>query len=335
MNLAEPWVLLRLFVSAIGVVLLLRASITAVRVLRSFDLMRASEGQLALERQLLLAGTMLRFAIATTLAGALLSFLLADRLYVQIQGAMCGYGVISATEYGRVSVVATCVAALGALTVNQVLAYDSQQPTLRLGRVVSFSILALLPLVVLEAALTAMHLAELDLSVITTCCSVESEQVVRGINGAERSVTKAWLLPTIALVFGSVLPFVASWRLRDLWVKAQGPLALVSGAAAVAAFVLLTAPHVFEVPDHRCPFCLFRADAYFLGYPLLTITLFGVARLLGLSLVAWFDAERSQEVWRSFARSRLRSGAIAITLAIALSLVPVLRYAVLTGGHTL
>ena len=48
----------------------------------------------------------------------------------------------------------------------------------------------------------------------------------------------------------------------------SGALALVVAPLALAAVTLEVAPHVYEVPQHLCPFCLFKADAYFIGYPL-------------------------------------------------------------------
>ena len=50
MSHLEPWILLRLLAGLVATALFVRAGYTSLRVLRRFDAMRATEGQLALER---------------------------------------------------------------------------------------------------------------------------------------------------------------------------------------------------------------------------------------------------------------------------------------------
>jgi len=47
MNLLEPWVLLRLVAGLVACLLFARGALTAQKVLRHFDVKRATEGQLA------------------------------------------------------------------------------------------------------------------------------------------------------------------------------------------------------------------------------------------------------------------------------------------------
>ena len=51
-NFLEPWVLLRLAAGVVAFALFTRGAMTAQKVLRHFDVRRATEGQLALEKQL-------------------------------------------------------------------------------------------------------------------------------------------------------------------------------------------------------------------------------------------------------------------------------------------
>ena len=96
MNLLEPWVLLRLVAGLVAVLLFARGAMTAQKVLRHFDLHRASEGQLALEKQIELGATFVRIAAVIQVLALLLSALGADRMSRGVRGAMCAYGVFSA-----------------------------------------------------------------------------------------------------------------------------------------------------------------------------------------------------------------------------------------------
>ena len=52
MNLLEPWVLLRIVAGLVACLLFARGALTAQKVLRHFNLQRATEGQLALEKKM-------------------------------------------------------------------------------------------------------------------------------------------------------------------------------------------------------------------------------------------------------------------------------------------
>ena len=60
MNLLEPWVLLRLVAGLCACLLFARGALVAQKVLRHFDVQRATEGQLALEKQIELGATFVR-----------------------------------------------------------------------------------------------------------------------------------------------------------------------------------------------------------------------------------------------------------------------------------
>ena len=67
-NLLQPWILLRLVAGLVAVVLFTRAAQTSWRVLRAFNVSRATEGQLALERRAELASTFVRVATVVQVA---------------------------------------------------------------------------------------------------------------------------------------------------------------------------------------------------------------------------------------------------------------------------
>src|SRR3982751_5751833 len=98
MNFLEPWILLRLVGGLVACLLFARGAMTAQKVLRHFDVKRATEGQLALEKQIELGATFVRIAAVVQVLALALTVLGADRMSRGVRGAMCAYGVFGANE---------------------------------------------------------------------------------------------------------------------------------------------------------------------------------------------------------------------------------------------
>jgi hypothetical protein len=333
MNVLEPWVLLRLLLAAIVPALFLRASVTCIKVIQRFDVVRASEGQLLLEKNMQLATVLVRAALFVQTLSIVFSFLVADRLYPQIQGAMCGYGVLAATEYGFLSLSVTLGLAVVSGTLAQLFDFDARLPDLRLSKRLALTTLLMAPLALLDAGLTGLHLSALDLSVVTTCCSVEIGETVKQISGAESTLrSMVWVAPLL-LGVTAVSTFATSRSPSPSKARFVSLMALLAFPVASMFFVTVTAPHVFEVPQHRCPFCLFRADAFWIGYPLLLASIAGCSLSLGASLTSLVGD--GEHLWQTIARTNLRRAALCWALALVLGLLPVVRYAIVSGGTLL
>jgi hypothetical protein len=339
-NLIEPWILLRLAGGLVAVVLFARAAGTSLRVLRHFDVARATEGQLALERQAELASTFVRVATVIQVALLALSMLAGDRLSGAIRGAMCGYGVFHATPWGFRSLAATATTAVAAGVVSQLYALDARVRSFDLVRPLAIATLVLAPLAAIDFGLASAFALNLDLSVVASCCSVQLDAVGAGLLGPEglgasaRAIATAGAFFTIAIAVA--FAFVAARRPRTLLVVAAGGATLVAFPFALAAAVLEVAPHAFELPQHVCPFCLLRPSVLGLGYPLFGAILLAVTWGLGAGIGAMLArTEPSRAAFDAFARDRLRREAIAWLAACGIAVLPVARYALLSGGASL
>ena len=337
MNLLEPWVLLRIIAGIVTTVFFARAAATSVRVLRHFDLESYAEGQLALERRVELASTFVRIATVVQIASLALSSLAADRLSRGIRGAMCAYGVFNANEWGfRALACTVMVAVLGGI-LAQIYAFDARTTSLALVRKLSVSTLILAPLAALDLALTSMFLLKLDLSITASCCSVQLDAAAAGNGGfAHGPRIIAATLASVAIVAAMAVAFAALRRPKAPLVVAAGVFALVAFPLAVGAAVLEVAPYVFELPQHVCPFCLLKADVLGIGYPLFGSILLAVIWAGGAAVVALVARESaSRDAFESFVRSRLRREIVAWSICVILCILPVVRYAWVTGAVSL
>jgi hypothetical protein len=336
-TLIEPWVMMRLFVGAVATLLFGYGAVVGARVLRYAHLETASEGRLLIERHFELAATLVRIGAALQVFSTLLSVVAADRLSGSLRGAMCGYGVVGQNPWGWLSIAVGAVASLGAAVVLQLFSLDRRVRGLDLLRSLSVGCVILAPLVGLDWGLCLAWLTRLDLSVVASCCSTT-------LDGARRDGALFWQGPRVISAWAAAagIPFAVGAALFARRRPARSTVAL-SGLATLAilpvamgAAVLEVAPHVYQVPEHLCPFCLFKADAYFIGYPLFGAMFMAATWGLGGAAAAWLSTgAHAREAFPSFARSRMTWQAAAWTLALVLGAAPVALYAVNSPGASL
>jgi hypothetical protein len=337
MNLLEPWVLLRLVAGLVACLLFARGAMTAQKVLRHFELGKATEGQLALEKQIELSATFVRIGAVVQVLALVLSVLGADRMSRGVRGAMCAYGVFGANEWGFRSLAVTGGVALFAGVLAQVYAFDARVRALDLARPLSVMTLAMLPLSVMDLSCAFEFLSKLDLSVVASCCSVQLDPVAAGgetfATGPRVLVTALAAIGTVASIGIALLAARSPTKTR---ITLAGAMTLVTLPVAIAASVLEVAPHVFEVPQHVCPFCLLRSDVLAIGYPLYGALFLATTWAVGAGLSAVLArGAAARDALAPFARGLLRRGAVAWALALVIAIAPIARFAILSGGTSL
>ena len=138
----------------------------------------------------------------------------------------------------------------------------------------------------------------------------------------------------VALSVGAGL--LAARRPSRVAVVFAGVASLLTLPLALGASVLEVAPHAFEVPTHVCPFCLLKIDVLGIGYPLFGAIFVGASWAGGAAVSALLARTRSTtEALARFAPSQLRISASAWGVALAVALVPIVRYALVGGGASL
>jgi hypothetical protein len=339
-NLLEPWILLRLAAGAVATALFVYAARTSLRVVRSFDLARSTEGQLALERQAELSSTCIRVATVVQIALLALTMLTGDRLASSLRGAMCGYGVFHATPWGFRALCVTATTALAAGVLSELHALDARVRTFDLARPLAYATLAIAPLAVLDLAFSATFVLKLDLSVVASCCSVQLDAVPQsagnpiGLGATARSLATFGSL--LAVPASALLALRASRRPDSRRLLTATLASLVALPFALAACVLEVAPYAFELPQHVCPFCLLRPSVLGLGYPLFGAVLLATISSLGTAIGALLArTQPARDALSGFARERLHREALAWLIVLVLGIAPVARYALVTGGLSL
>lgn len=301
--------------------LLLFAAWHAAAVLRGWDLASGSALQLSLERRTYLVSTVVGYVLAFQLASLFLFVFTADALAPLFTGAMCAAGTLAANAYGYPALLLGLVDFVLAglwLVVNHADNLGRDYPLLRPKYAL---LLALTPLVLVEGWLRARYFLALEPEVITSCCgslfSAGGGSLAAGLASLPGGPTAVALYGT-ALAAGGAGACSASGRFAGgalpVALAVLAGLALVVGLAALVAYV---SPYVYELPTHRCPFCLLHAEYGFVGYPLYATLLGGAVCGLGAGALAPFRGVPSLAAALPGVQRRLALAAAALLVLFA------------------
>jgi hypothetical protein len=281
----RPAVLALLVASALTALLVLGAAWFALAVLRRWDLGSGGEGQLALERRTYLVSTLLGYAFGFQLVCLFLLVHTADALAGELVGAMCAAGTFNANRWGYpafgLSVLTFILAGLW-LVLNAV---DNRAEDYPLVRVKYGFLLLLAPLVAGAAATQGAFLLSLRPDVITSCCGTLFSE---GKGTLASGLAALQVAPMRVAFFGSLGATLAAgaWFLkRRRGAVAFAALSGVSFAVGAASLVSFIGVYVYELPTHRCPFCLLQAEYGWVGYPLYATLLGGAVCGMGAGVL--------------------------------------------------
>lgn len=333
-NLLEPWIALRLLLAVSTVAVLSLACWPAWTALRRFDVVRASEGQLLLERRFELAVTAGKLGAGLLVAGVFLTCLAAAETHTQLRGAMCAYGVFQISPLGFTALGIDLACALLGGVLWQVHAIEERLPRLDLVKPLALATFVLAAFALVSLVYNAQFWLGLDRSVVASCCSLELDAAVVQAGQASASAPLGSALGgACAVLIALAFAGFAARRPSRRSLTGAGLASVLAAPLAALAIAEWVAPHVFETPTHRCPFCLLEPSAGYLGYLLFAALLVACSRAVGMGLLARLLP--TGDPLRQFGPRALRASALAWGVLLLASAAPVLRFWVLYDARSL
>jgi hypothetical protein len=310
----HPAVVALLAGSGLGAALLLFATGHGVAILRRWDLASGSSLQLSLERRTYLVSTLVGLVLAFELVSLLLFVRTADALAPLFTGAMCAAGTLAVNAWGYPALLLRLLVAVLAglwLVVNHADNLGHDYPLIRTKYAL---LLGLAPLFLLEAWLQARFFAGLSPEVITSCCGS-----LFSSGGAGAGALLAALPPRVAgsaLYVSSGVAVAAGAAFlvtgRSGAAVALAVTAALAASAGVVGLVSFVSPYVYELPAHRCPFCLLQAEYRWIGYPLYAALLAGAIAGVGAGALAPFRRHASLAATLPSLQRRLAQAAVIL-----------------------
>jgi len=317
------------------------AATTAFQIVIKWVPQSAKREQIQLERRAETARLSAKFSLAVFfLSTALLIIGITNVLPEIVPGAMCGTGVLQATDglVGRALMVRFFVFFIMTLW----LTYEKlnlSRPDAPLTRYNARVLLLALPFFLLAVITTLRGILRIDSHQPVECCAMVYDQfgslaTARQIAGIPNTfwIWTFWILTALMLS-------CAVWSLRTNRTKgekATGSLAVITVIwVPIAAITLVRvyAAYFYQVLHHHCPWCLFLPEHKFVGVPLfgalIIIILEGPISYLAAKIAANFPDLLTRARRRSrLAGLRLLLAAVAYTGMLAL---PALYWRLLYG----
>ncbi|MFN8091133.1 MAG: hypothetical protein U0599_02680 [Vicinamibacteria bacterium] len=296
--LLQPPVLALLFASTLQALAVLAAVPFSQSIARRWDLRVAGERQLELERRTHLVSTLIALVMGLQLFTLPVFVFTADRLAVQLSGAMCAVGTLNADPHGFPALalrIASFFAAVGWLALDDL---DGRAPSYPLARLKYALVLGLAPLFLAAAVLDWQYFAGLVPDELTSCCARVFAPAERSLSGDLAALAPR---PAAALFFGALglaagASAFAAARPRSARVSAVAGLAGVGAfPAVVAGVVSFVAPAAYDEALHHCPFCILKSEYGHLGYALygpLFVAASASVWLLGAALASRVESLR-------------------------------------------
>ena len=255
--------IITIFLDALILVFLSIAFVIAIDILRHWDYRQITLKQASLQKKVYLTSVILSYVITIKIFLFFLFLYTLNELSNLITGAMCSVGVLNNTQMGW------AVLALKALVILLcalwLLLFQSNQKnkTLLFTKKLYFLYLPLYFLVIIEFCSLIIMANSIEIDKIVSCCSTLFSK------DADTSNSQSLLNiePLIILSIYLFLYFCSFYKNRVI----SALVGLMFFAVSILAVISFFSPYIYELPHHKCPFCIMQREYYYIGYVIYTL----------------------------------------------------------------
>ncbi len=244
------------------------AFIISIKIVKSWDISLTSPTQYKLEKEAILASTIIKYIFILKIPLFLFFIFTSDKVSAVLTGAMCAAGVVNSVGFGMWLVVFKIVNLFIFGFWLALHATDMKDEKLSLTKLKFYIFIPAFFLLVAEILYEVLFFSSLDITRIVSCCgaifSAASSSSISFVFTLSQSTT-------IVAFYLSFLLLLLGWFLKKeaLFLFAN----ILFFIVALFSLILFFGTYIYELPTHKCPFCFLQKDYYFIGY-LLYITLF-------------------------------------------------------------
>jgi len=249
-----------------------------------------TQRQFALERRAYLVMTILLFLVGMKIFLLPYFVFTVDDLAVLVPGAMCAAGVISANDYGLNLLFLKLVIVFGLILWLALNRYDLAQKDYPILRPKTWIFLGIFVLLGVELWWDVMYFTHIDIHQPTSCCSALFGQL-EGANPLPFGLSRGMLLVLFYLLYALAVVVTLAGQ---PWLVL--PVLGLFVAVAYYAVVYFFGTYIYALPTHKCPFCMFQPEYYYVGY-LIWGSLFGGVFLGAVAAIERLWLKRSDRAW--------------------------------------
>ena len=321
----HPGILALMLSSLLVSIVMLYACYWAAVILCRWELASGSELQLALERRTYLISTIIGYAFSVQILSLFLFVYVADGLAPLLVGAMCAAGTLSANAFGYPVLLlkmANCTLAGLWMVLNRADNRGYDYPLIRRKYLL---LLFASPLILAEGMLQALFFLTLRPDIITSCCGALFSG---GSNALTSDIAAVPGIPMMAgfypIQLATIVAALTVFRTgRGVYVLTV--LSAVAVLVSIISIISFISPYFYELPSHRCPFCLLQREYGHIGFILYPLVFLAGIAGIGPGLLHPFKGRESLAgVVPRMQRSQAGVAALLLSLWLVLVTVEIL-----------
>jgi len=256
-----PEVLSILILNIIFAIFAIVAFYLSIKIFLNFDINSTSKTQYALEKYSFLSATIIKYIFVIKVPLFLFFIFTLDKISNVLTGAMCGAGVVDATEYGTYLIVLKIInlylfAYWISLHVEDM--KDENQPYTRL----KFGVFIVLFFFFMsEIILEGIMFNAIEIDKMVSCCGTLYS------SSSTSAISNIFTLDTttlLSLFYGNFILIILFYFLKNKYFFALSNIIFV--VVALITLIVFFGTYIYELPSHHCPFCYLQSDYYYIGY---------------------------------------------------------------------
>ena len=259
-------------------IFMLIAFAVSIHILLRWDFDSFSDEQYRLERRSYLVITILLFVFSVKFMLLPYFVFTIDALNTLVPGAMCAAGVISANSYGLELLFVKLFVIFTLTLWLMINYYDLEAKNYPYFKLKYGLYIAIFVLVSIELWLDFAYFTHIDIHQPVSCCSALFGQL-EGANPLPFGLDIKMLLILFYTIFVTLMILLFSGQ--DIVALIFTALFLYLSYYAVVYFF---GTYIYELPTHKCPFCMFQKEYHYIGY-IVWGSLFGGSFLIIDSIV--------------------------------------------------
>jgi hypothetical protein len=238
------------------------------KIFRSWDFSSTTSFQYDLEKKAYLVSVIIFFIIAVKIAVLPYFVFVVDKLSTIMPGAMCAAGVVNANEYGNYLLLLKIFNIFLAgfwLVLNRLDLLSKELPFMKKKIFLYFVLFVTL---VLEVIITSLYFSNLSFETPVSCCSA----IFTSTSSSDTlQIDTKYLLILFYLIF-CLSVFSNKFNYFIINIISSIIFLLLSINSIIDFF----SPYVYQLPTHKCPFCLFQSEYFYIGYVFFSTLFLGV-----------------------------------------------------------
>ena len=259
-----------LFIESILLLLFLYALYPTIEILKNWNFDSTEPLQYKLEKKNYLVATILFFVILIKIVLFIFFISSLDGLSNIVPGAMCAAGIIGANEYGNILLFLKIflIFIFGIwLIIDKLDLVAKNYPYVKIKYTIFLFLFVILSI---EYTLDILYFSNISLETPVLCCSIVFG-TSEAINGLPFGLNTNLLLILFYLFF--ILIITNNLAKNTLLSFISNFIFLFVGYFSLTYFF---GTYIYELPTHKCPFCMLQAEYNYIGYILWSSLSLGV-----------------------------------------------------------